>query len=104
MSTSPFTSQSALQIATPTPAGNFQAQFLQVANALLPDLLLVIGITAVFFLVLAGLRYIVAGGNPENAKRARAGLIHVVIGIVIVVATFSIIKLAVSFGNGLVTP
>jgi len=99
MPTPYFNSQSAITPVSPGPASNVQQQIVDAANNLLPAALLVVGIAAVFFLVLAGLRYITAGGNPDRAKQARAGLIQVIVGIVIVVATFTIIKMAVGFGQ-----
>ena len=70
-----------------------------IGNTIISNLLLVAGTLAVFFLIYAGIRYILAGGNAERAKEARAGVIHVVIGVVIIVSAFFIIRVAVSLGN-----
>jgi len=101
MPTPYFNGQSAIQPVSPGVTGSVQQQIIGTANSLLSAALLIVGIAAVFFLVLAGLRYITSGGDPERAKQARSGLIHVVIGIVIVVATFTIIKMAVGFGQSI---
>ena len=80
---------------------NFQDIFLKVANALISNLSLVTGVLAVIFLIFAGIKYITAGGNTKQAEEARAGVIHVFIGVVIIVAIFWIIKIASSIGFSL---
>ena len=70
---------------------------------LLANLSLVVGFLAILFILLSGLRYVTSAGNPEKAKLARAGLIHVVIGVIIIVCTFFIVKFAVNIGQRLVT-
>ena len=61
--------------------------------------LLIAGVLAVFYLVWAGIQYITAGGSPDKAKAARQGIINAIIGIVVIVAAFFIVRFAVSIGN-----
>ena len=69
------------------------------ANTILNTATLLIGIIAVFFLIYSGFQYITAGGDAEKVKKARAGIVNAVIGIIIVVAAFFIIRFAIGIGN-----
>jgi hypothetical protein len=55
---------------------------------------LIAGILAVLYLLWSGIQYITAGGNQDKVKAARQGIINAVIGIVILMAAFFIIRLA----------
>ena len=68
-------------------------------NQLLPTLTLIAGALALFYILYAGILYITAGGNEAQVKAARGTLMGVVIGIIVIVATFSIIRFAVSAGT-----
>src|SRR4051812_40919739 len=54
---------------------------------------------AVFYLILAGIQYITSGGNPDRAKVARAMVINVIIGVIVIVSSFFIVRLAISIAN-----
>lgn len=45
---------------------------------------LVVGILATIMIIVAGLRYITSGGDPEKVKSAKNTLMYVVVGLVIV--------------------
>lgn len=60
---------------------------------------LLVGILAVLYVVYAGIQYILSAGSPDKIKTARATLINAVIGIIIVVAAYFFIKLAISAGG-----
>jgi len=49
---------------------------------------------AVILLIVAGIRYMTAGGDSEKAGSARTGIINALIGIVIVIAAVFLIALA----------
>lgn len=78
---------------------NFVGEFKRIAFFAINIILLIAGVLAVLFLLWSGLKYITSAGDPEKAKSARAGIINAVIGIVIVVAAFYIVRFAVSIGN-----
>lgn len=61
-------------------------------------LLLIAGCLAVIYLIWCGIQYITAGGNSERAGNARKGIINAVIGVIIIMATYFIIRLATSIG------
>ncbi len=50
------------------------------------------GVLAFIFLVVSGIMYITAGGNPEQSKKAQQGLINAIIGIIIVTLAFVILR------------
>ena len=58
-------------------------------------------VLAFIFLVYAGILYIASGGNPEQAKKGQQGLIFAVIGILIVVLSFVILRAANFLGRGI---
>ena len=57
------------------------------------------GVAAVIYLIWAGAQYILAAGTPEKSKQARAALINAVIGVVIVVSAYAIIRVGFSLGS-----
>jgi hypothetical protein len=69
------------------------------ANNAISLILLIIGIVAVFYLIFAGFQYLTAGGDADKVKKARAGIVNAVIGIVIILSAFLIVRFAVSIGN-----
>lgn len=71
---------------------------LRIINALL----LIAGIIAFIYLIVQGISYITAGGDAEKATAARQGVINAVIGIVIIIASFAIIRFVIArLGGGL---
>lgn len=83
------------------PAGNIQVNLASWASYILDIMLLIAGILAVFSLIYAGLLYITSAGRPEQSKKARASIIHTIIGIIIIVSSYFLIKLAISVGTGI---
>jgi len=63
------------------------------------DLTLIAGVLAVLYLIWYGIQYITSGGSPDKVKTARTGIINSIIGIIIIVAAYTIIKIAVGFGD-----
>jgi len=55
-------------------------------------LLAVAGLIAVIFLIVGGFRYILAGGNEEAAESAKKTITNAIIGIVIVILAFVIVR------------
>lgn len=56
---------------------------------------------AVIYLIYSGIIYITAAGNPDNAKKGQQGVINAVIGIIIIIAAYYIINVAISVTTGL---
>lgn len=59
------------------------------------------GVLAFIFLVISGITYITAGGNPEQAKKGQQGLINAIIGIIIVALSFAILRAVGRFTIGI---
>lgn len=53
---------------------------------------IVAGAIAIIYLVVSGISYITAGGNAEQATKARQGIINSLIGIAIIVLAFGLVK------------
>jgi len=78
---------------------DFRNSLVNIANTVLNVILLLAGILAVFYLIYSGIQYITSAGNPDKIKSARAGIINAIIGIIIIVAAFFIIRFAVTLGG-----
>lgn len=55
-------------------------------------LLAIAGLVAVIFLIVGGFRYITAGGNEETAEAAKKTITNAIIGIVIIILAFVIVR------------
>jgi len=64
---------------------------------------LLIGGLAVVLIVLAGMRYISSAGNPDRIKQARQSIIQIVLGIIILIATYYVVNLLIG-AAGLISP
>lgn len=53
---------------------------------------LIVGVTAVIMIIVAGLRYITSGGDAANTKAARDTILYAVIGLVIVALAQVIVR------------
>ncbi len=62
-------------------------------NLILPILMAGAGIACLFMLILGGLNWIKAGDNPENLKKAREYFTYAIVGLFIVVLSYTIVKL-----------
>lgn len=52
---------------------------------------LVVGIVSVFVLIVGGIRYILSEGDPTRVSSARNGIIHAIIGLIIVAVAQSLV-------------
>ncbi|MEI6477437.1 MAG: hypothetical protein WCO52_00395 [bacterium] len=80
-------------------ADDLQGSIGTIAGRAINILLLLAGILAVIYLIWSGFQYITSAGNAEKAKVARQGIINAVIGIVVIVAAFFIVRFAVGIGT-----
>jgi hypothetical protein len=55
-------------------------------------IILIAGVFAFFYLIYVGILYITAGANPDAAKRAQAGLINIIIGIIVITLSYVLIR------------
>ena len=102
-----FLVQTAHAATTPKigPLGNTTSgpEPIQVVNNIYDQAFLILtalaGVLAVLYVLWAGIQYITSGGSPEKAKAARTSVINAVIGVIIVVAAYAIIRVGILIGN-----
>ena len=70
-----------------------------IANTVFNIVMLIAGILAVLYLIWSGVQYITAGGNADRTKAARAGIVNAVIGIIVILAAFFLVRFAVGIGR-----
>ena len=70
---------------------------LQIVRAVIRFILLIAFVLAFIFLLLGGLRWITAGGDEKSVAGARGMITAALIGLVIVLLAFAIIKLVETF-------
>lgn len=73
--------------------------FQSIAGQVISYISLLAGVLAVIYLIWNGIQYITSSGNADKAKNARQGIINAVIGIIVIVAAYYIIRLAVGIGK-----
>lgn len=72
-----------------------------IANTIISYALFLAGIVAVIFLIYYGFQYVTAGGDADKVKKARAGIVNAIIGIIVILISVAIVNLAGSIGGGL---
>lgn len=84
------------QIPIPKPpyaaAGDLMGVITNISNSLL----LLVGIVAVLFLILGGFQYITSAGNPENINKAKTTITYTIIGVLITLLSYAVVKFIVS--------
>lgn len=70
-------------------------------NVVFPVLTTLVGIAAVLYVIYAGIQYITSVGSPDKIKQAQGTLVNAILGVIIVVAAYFIIRLASSLGASL---
>lgn len=65
-------------------------------QTILSDFFITLGAVAVLMVVIAGLRYTFARGNPEKITQAKNMIIYSVIGLVIASLAFSIVSVVLN--------
>ena len=64
--------------------------------AIINILLAITGILAVLFLIIGGIRYITAAGNEDQVETAKENIKHAVIGLIIVILSFVVVRIIVN--------
>lgn len=57
----------------------------------------VLGVVAVLFVVIGGLRYAISEGNPEDMSKAKNTIIYAIVGLVIVLFAEAIVTFTLGF-------
>lgn len=72
------------------PAGQFTATGLILA--IIEIALAIVGLISVLFVIVGGFRYVTSSGNEEQTEGAKKTITHAIIGVVIVVLAFVVIR------------
>lgn len=75
-----------------TPAFNQLSDVFLIALAILNILLIVAGLLAVISIIIAGIEYIVATGNPEKITNARKRIINSLVGLGIAMISAAVVS------------
>ncbi|MEK7201994.1 MAG: hypothetical protein AAB669_00455 [Patescibacteria group bacterium] len=82
-------------------SGSAKATFGEVISFAMSWVLAVVAVLAFVYLIMSGVNYITAGGDSEKATKARTGILNAIIGIVVVVLAFFILRFAATLGGNL---
>jgi heme/copper-type cytochrome/quinol oxidase subunit 2 len=83
------------QFTTPDPGGTGLPGDTSITGFILRIIniaLAIAGLVAVLFLIIGGFRYITAGGNEESGESARKIITNAIIGIVVIILSFVIVR------------
>lgn len=84
------------QFRVPTAAGTdpvpTDTKITDILIRIIQILLAVAGLIAVIFLIVGGFRYITAAGNEETAEAAKKTITNAIIGIVVIILAFVIVR------------
>jgi len=58
-------------------------------------LLYIVGVSAVIVIIVAGLRYVLSGGDPKNTTAAKDTILYAVIGIVVTLLAYAIVNFVI---------
>lgn len=67
---------------------------------IISNVLIILGAVAVLMMVIAGLRYILSGGDATKAADARRQIIHIAAGLVIIGLAWTIVSVALGKASG----
>ena len=80
-------------ISTPGLKAEYSTGFIgKLITNIIPIVLSIAGFFTVIFIVISGLQYVLSSGNPESAAKAQGRLIYAIIGFVIIILAFGILR------------
>ena len=86
----------------PLPGGDTKASFANILGYIMGWVMAIVVIIAFVYLIISGVNYITAGGDAEKATKARTGILNAIIGIVVVVLAYFILRFAANLGGNVV--
>lgn len=69
--------------------------FNQIVRTIVNVLLFLIGIVAVIMIIFGAFRYITSNGAPDQAKAARNTIMYAVVGLVLAIAAYAIVRFVI---------
>ncbi len=79
--------------APPTISGNIGPIVERVTNYLFP----IAGLLALIFVIIGGYMWIISGGDPGRVKQAQGTLTWAILGLVIVLVIFGVLRIVINF-------
>lgn len=70
-------------------------QLPEVIQGILNAIILILGIVAVVFIIIGGVKYMTSTGNSEKTKEARNTILYAVIGLIVCVLAFAIVNFVI---------
>lgn len=61
-------------------------------GTVLPLIFMILGALSLLFVVIGGFRYVISAGDPSNTAKARETILYALIGLVVSVSAFSIVR------------
>lgn len=58
--------------------------------------LILAGTVAVLFIIIGGFQYITSAGNPDGIYKAKQTLLYAIIGLIVVILSFAIVKFVIN--------
>jgi type IV secretion system pilin len=68
----------------------------QILGNVADTLIFIIGAVSVIMIIVGGLRYVISNGDPKNASAAKDTILYAVIGVVVSIAAFAIVKFVIT--------
>jgi len=75
----------------------------KMARDIINWILIAAGIIAVGFIIWAGIRYVMSGGDAEKVKKAKNTLLYAIIGLLIAALALIIVNLVINIGTDVTT-
>ncbi len=82
----------ALAIKDPEKPEGVPSGLLNIINSISEAILYVVGTIAVLFIIIGGFQYITSAGNPDAIEKAKNTILYAVIGIIIALLAYAIVK------------
>lgn len=84
------------------PSGGFDTSGISVIQVALTILFVLADVAALAFVILAGIQWIISGGDKQKIQAARNRLIYSIIGLIVITLSFFIVKVVTDliFGSG----
>ncbi len=66
--------------------------FIVMLGKVIDIFLILTGSVAVLFIIIGGFQYITSAGNPENVGKAKNTVLYAIIGLIVVILSYAIVK------------
>lgn len=78
------------------PKGVVTDDLISVISRISNSILLLVGVVAVFFIIIGGFRYITSGGNQESIDTAKTSILYAVLGLVVCLISYSAVRFIIT--------